>query len=366
MKIIKINALDTLFFRDGKPFTMGEESEGSSLFPPAPSVFRGFLRTLFFGEKDGDLSEANTPGDPSMKLEIKHCSLYMERTNEALFPLPADLVIEKDDKINNTAYLKFSDNNLSASSYSYPYVLKTDENIKMKESAGKIWITNSQLEKYLDGKQVGSAIELDHIIIDEPKTGIGRDDATRATATGNFYQIKMNRPENEKGEKIGFMIGFDKLDLNIGNGLSRLGGEGKITKYKIEDAEITYSIPAVKGYTKMYLVTPAIFAQGWIPDALFRDYGLSVIAAAIRKHQSFGGWDIDKKEPKPMFRAVPAGSVYYIKQDDEGRLIDFINDFNGKPLSHKISIPDGYDREGFGIVRFGALQQQAISQLNKG
>ena len=37
-QIIEIEALDTLFFRDGKPFTMGQDTVGESIFPPHPST----------------------------------------------------------------------------------------------------------------------------------------------------------------------------------------------------------------------------------------------------------------------------------------------------------------------------------------
>ena len=44
---IRIKALDTLFFRDGKPFTSGEETWADGTFPPYPSVLYGALRTWF-------------------------------------------------------------------------------------------------------------------------------------------------------------------------------------------------------------------------------------------------------------------------------------------------------------------------------
>lgn len=44
-KIIEIQALGTLFFRDGKPFTMGAETYAEGIFPPLPSTIYGALRT---------------------------------------------------------------------------------------------------------------------------------------------------------------------------------------------------------------------------------------------------------------------------------------------------------------------------------
>lgn len=41
---------DTFFFRDGRPFTKGEQSEGHSIFPPLPSTILGALRSAYIAE----------------------------------------------------------------------------------------------------------------------------------------------------------------------------------------------------------------------------------------------------------------------------------------------------------------------------
>ena len=38
---------DTFFFRDGRPFTRGEQSEGYSIETPFPSTVMGALRTAY-------------------------------------------------------------------------------------------------------------------------------------------------------------------------------------------------------------------------------------------------------------------------------------------------------------------------------
>lgn len=40
-----IDAVDTLFFRNGAPFDAGLNHAASSAFPPLPSVYAGALRT---------------------------------------------------------------------------------------------------------------------------------------------------------------------------------------------------------------------------------------------------------------------------------------------------------------------------------
>lgn len=43
-----MEAFDTLFFRDGKPFSMGDDVWANGVFPPYPSTLYGALRASYF------------------------------------------------------------------------------------------------------------------------------------------------------------------------------------------------------------------------------------------------------------------------------------------------------------------------------
>jgi CRISPR-associated protein Cmr3 len=83
MEKIEIHALDTLFFRDGKPFERGEESVANGSFPPLPSVIYGALRTAFLGEsfEKQDFAFDNFVTESAM-LEIKQ---FFLKINQELF-----------------------------------------------------------------------------------------------------------------------------------------------------------------------------------------------------------------------------------------------------------------------------------------
>ena len=84
--IIEIEALDTLFFRDGKPFSMGEEVWADGVFPPSPSVIYGALRSAYFANNSNELDRANESDDPTSNLEIT--SIYYRFKNANYLPLP--------------------------------------------------------------------------------------------------------------------------------------------------------------------------------------------------------------------------------------------------------------------------------------
>jgi CRISPR-associated protein Cmr3 len=361
MKLLKINALDSLFFRDGKPFTMSDDNVGVSMFPPAPSVFRGFLRSLFFAH-GGDVSLAGTVSDPTSKISIDFLSLKRSDTNELLFPLPSDLIIQKNDTLNKLSYLNFEKNTLPVSSYDLPFILKTKDNaanVKLKETSGSVYFSLDQLNGYIHGKELGVAIELKNMLTEEVKIGIGRDDDTRtASDTGLLYQIVMQRPQTNTFPGLDFVVGYTGCDLPLDHlsGLSRIGGEGRIVHFVEEEIPVIQK-PVVKGFIKMYLATPAIFTEGWQPEKLFEDNKIEVVACSLGRYRSFGGWDVAGGKPKAMFRAVPSGSVYYLQSSDIENLRSFVETYHGKKLEHTVSIPPNAPTDGFGLVYFADIHQ---------
>ena len=91
---IRISALDTLFFRDGKPFTMGEETWADGVFPPYPSVLYGALRTWYIANHPDGISQRLI--DESAGIRIS--SLHYRLPSGLHLPLPLDFVEPKNKK----------------------------------------------------------------------------------------------------------------------------------------------------------------------------------------------------------------------------------------------------------------------------
>ena len=107
---------------------------------------------------------------------------------------------------------------------------------------------------------------------------------------------------------------------------------------------------------KVIFSTPAIFEKGWLPKWIdektligeYNDLKLKLLAAAIGKPLSIGGFDMKKRMPKPMYKAIPAGSVYYFELL-EGKMDNVQNIF------HQRSISEIYPEQGFGIAYVGKV-----------
>jgi len=339
---IEIEALDTLIFQDGKPFDKSSDNWGSSLILPTPSTLYGALRTTYFSNYPNELSKANEADDPTKDLKINFISL--EYQGNLLFRLPQDCV-ELDDKVIT---LDLEENRLTNNLLKCIFSSKEDV-----DSLDNGYLKKSNFNRYLSGKNIGSFKKEEDLITRESKIGIGLNRQTKTTQEGLLYRVEMLRYKDLK-----IVIDFEGLDLPD-SGLMKLGGEAKGATYQqIESLDIPKIEKISSHIFKLYLLTPAIFDNGWYPSWIdkendfignFNGFKLKLIASATGKYQSIGGFDIKKREPKEMMKAVPMGSVYYfeILEGDRDKIIEAFNLF---------LISDEKIEEGYGLVVVGDVK----------
>ena len=348
---IKIDAFDTLYFRDGKPFTMGAETWGSGIFPPHPSMLYGALRSAYFSHNTQALKDANTANDPTRDLKIT--GFHLMNNNEIYFPAPFDCVKEKDANNKRAFILKPKECSI-ISSCPTSQILMLDGERKI-ENIPDAWLNESSFQSYLmcDESNI-SFTELNSLVISEPKIGIGRSNVTHTAQDAMLYRVAMKRMKDTS-----LIVEFDGLNNELPqSSIMKLGGEGRPVHYEsIKD--ISIKAPKISGKIfKLYLSTPAIFKNGWLPawidgknlEGQYRDLQLKLITSSIGRVVYIGGFDIKAGEPKPMRRAVPAGSVYYFEILSNAQGLSPIDIFHGRAIS------DFAPEQGFGIAYVGAVK----------
>jgi CRISPR-associated protein Cmr3 len=338
MQTLKISALDTLFFRDGRPFTMGEDTHAAGLFPPPPSVLYGALRTTYMAGKIQAATMADLIKETS-RLSITGLAIVFN--DRIHFPLPKDLVVKKDDE-NNAHPLKYVD----APDYARSLTPKTLQNgMEGKMAEKDFYISINHLRYYL--RKDGNEFPCKTLPIEkELKVGIGRKNETHIATDGMLYRAVMQRPLG-----VSFSVQFDNLTLDT-EGVLQLGGERKAAHYESENVEyqgLEMADSIDSNEFKIYLATPAIFSAGWKPSDILEE-GCVIQAAAIGKPLHLGGFDVEKKMPKPMLQAVPAGSVYYVKAQSVEQAKRM-----AKKIETQISISEYYPEQGFGIAFIGKV-----------
>lgn len=355
---IRITALDTLFFRDAKPFNMSEDSWATGIFPPPPSVFYGVLRSAYLSQKG--YSKANIAASAHLKIH----QIFIGLQEEIRLWTPYDLVIsnkgnrtEKKHLLQIVPYKSISNFPKNLTYYLIPPENEAGFRLKIDGIGGEALMIEDSIEDYLNNKPpIYESIR--QFITAEPKVGIGRNNITRVAAESALYRVGMQRLKNEMGKTLNFVVEFSGFDLEE-KGVLKMGGEGKAVSYQEEkDLNLDFEkVDISAGFFKIYLATPAIFTKGWLPDWIdeqtmigtYGDLKIKLLTVALGKSLSIGGFDIDKRQPKTMYKAVPQGSVYYF-QLLEGTSEDVFRAF------HQQSISDKKAKEGFGCSLVGTFK----------
>jgi len=341
--IIEIDPLDTLIFRDGKPFGMGDDSWTSSLLLPTPTTIYGALRGTYFSQNPDDFKKLNEY-DMTESLVIK--GIYLYGDDELLYIAPKDCVYRlNQDEITT---LKIKENRLTSSPLSY--CLSSDEEV---ESMGEIFFDEITFDDYLQGSDTLYGKSLDSYITIESKIGIGRDRTKKVTKDGLLYRVQMLR------YKFKIIVEFEGLYLND-LGLMKFGGEAKGATYKKLDSIESVASPSIKNSIfKLYLLTPAIFEKGWFPSWIdeendfigkFNGIELKLLSCTTGKSQPIGGFDMKTNHPKEMLKTVPAGSVYYFE------ILDNKHDKLAE-VFHIKSISDYRANEGYGVTILSGVER---------
>lgn len=358
--IIEIKPFDTLFFRDGKPFSMGSETWADSIFPPSPSVFYGAIRTAYFSLNPNELDLANTENDPTKDFKIKSICFYKD--NNPCFTTPEDLGEIKKEK-SKLLDLKEINNINSSIHENITHILYSNEELKKIEGG---LISSNNFRNYLIHSKNDFDIDyLSKYIISEPKTGIKRKDETLNSDDGNLYRVGMQRLKD-----ISFLVDVDTGDKNINpKGFMKLGAENKIINYESKrDDELKAISPNslfnnilnktdTKRF-KIYFMTPCIFNNGFIPSWIdpetlegeFNGIKVKLLTYSIQNPIYIGGFDVKERKSKSSNKAIPAGSVYYFETLENYKFQDILDVFHYKSLSEIKA------NEGFGISLVGVIK----------
>ena len=382
--ILFLQANDTFFFRDGRPFTKGEQSEGYSIFPPLPSTILGALRTAYIADQ-GNLRSfyagkmMGTIGTPCSLGSMRLKGVFLaDRKSGIYYSIPFDVVTKKQEKENKLYTLEHSPekpNFISNAPLKNHLRWNGDDEDVESETSGRF--IHLYLRQYLLGQKTNfSLIPIEDFVCDEPKIGIERDYKTLTSKDNMLYRINMQRFQSRFTDmsELGFIVDYQCNGELPANGLLKLGGEGKSFTHersshnpdplaKEEDIEALKESIRCSGAFKLYFATPAIFKHGWLPEWIDEkthkgQYPLSgtdsisveLVTAAVGKPIPIGGWDMKQNTPKPTRRAVPAGSVYHFKVCDESCVDTIFKTFHYKNIS------DYQSEEGYGLCFIGVAE----------
>ncbi len=384
MKTYLISPQAPLMFRDGRNFS-ADASVAETLAFPRPSTLAGAIRTAWAeSQKNFDypqqalaLLNENVQGPLLVEMNSNE--------NKALFPAPADALCLQDNQgEKQICRLKPGKTTAATEGTDLPHdelmpvFLTSDNKQKPAKNAPAYWYTDQFLEWLADddtpphpAKNCGvPALPV------EIRTHVAIDPETQSNKTAYLFQtagidFSQRQQQNEtdiayktnqygwQAARYGLLLRFSK---DIPDTLRTIGGEARLGK--INKTENDWPQPSEKliaaltnaKHFRLHLITPAIFANGYLPDFIdvktlhgtieSCQLDVTLRAAAIPRWQAGTSWDMlagqRGKGMRKVQRLVPAGAVYWFE----------INNGDAKNLINLwlTSISDERKNDGYGLV----------------
>lgn len=374
-RVLEIQALTPLLFRDGRPFAGSEGSEtvAQSLPLPLPRTVAGFVRTQL-GKRQGVRFR-----DDHEALQRLHglqiCSPLLVRGGEFVLPAPRDAVLyRKDDRLELMRLKPLEPG--PGSGCDNPeglWPLEVTEDLK-PESGYRFWRA-AEMTRWLLGQEV--IPQKIGGLPSETRVHVGIDKSSGKAEEGMLYSVTYKVLESLEGEPKQHYSWSLRARVKLAEGeapepLGFLGGEARPVRVSVHEElseywfdcppEIKEAFAKLKAGDRVRLVlaTPALFEGGWKPGwieksgtgELHLPRGLSkvklkLLAAAVGRREPLSGWSLRENRPRPVRWMVPAGSVYFFEVL-EGNPADLLESWL-RPVSD-----DEQDRkDGFGLALWG-------------
>ncbi len=381
---------DVLLFRDGRPFTAGEETRARSLFPPTPFTVQGAIRArVLFSSGVSPLDYASErpspraqelhrligrPGRDYGRLRLRGPLLVRREKGSWVryFPLPADLVRVKDDR-HDEGEAEKNEKEKDRERWELLRPLKPGElwiatngeglaplwartTRRLEEDQG--WLSEEDFIAYLQGTPPRRVLTEETIVVREPRFGIALERGTRTARERHLYLAEFLRLQ----EGVGFWVEVEGIPpFGPERGSLQLGGEARAAHYRVlrpglDGAQLMPPNPLPPRF-KVVLLTPAWFGGGWQPPggdwSRFFTGSVRLITAGVPRYQAIGGAYVDDRRrrgdfQKPMRRFVPAGSVYFFETEEEVRLRPEMRAFTETPPGEA-----DFGQIGFGLFAVG-------------
>jgi CRISPR-associated protein Cmr3 len=323
-----IEPCDVWMFRESRPFAAGQSFVARSMFPPTPQTMQGVIRShvlehsgvdwAAYGKGQADAYLYELIGSSTSLGSLSLSGPFVARMDDngrasRLVPAPRDMT--KTGQDDTAVYGIQSPRRENTAITAAPFEGWLP--LGMSESATpikdeRLWLDDDGLAIYLRGDSP-KVIEQDKVYVTDERVGLALDSGRRTARASHLYHAHFVRPQ----PGIGLLVQINAALLNHipSKGVINLGGESRSGYY----GTVNYTPPSLvhTGNVKIVLLTPAWFSGGWQPTngdwSPWVGKGARLVSMVVGKPQAISGWDVARREPKPLRHYVPAGSVYYFE-----------------------------------------------------
>ncbi|MBN1457947.1 MAG: type III-B CRISPR module-associated protein Cmr3 [Armatimonadetes bacterium] len=364
---MKIAPMDTLFFRDGTPFSAGSASQEDvgGVFPPHPVTMTGVIRAALarlngWNGSGRWLPELNQIlGDgPEDIGEISVDGPFLVRDDRPLFAAPRHLLGSIKGGQWVPRVLLHPGPVVACDlgdAVRLPVVPPVEGALETLRPGEGWWLTQDGIQTVLRGELPPETeiVPSARLWREERRIGLERDRATRTAREGMLFSTRHVRLM--AGVTLGVRVaGVPKSWTLPFNQLVSIGGEGRLAECQKWRAELAIDQPLSmiesNGRAVLIALTPLdlpaeICVGRSLLDALG---GMRIVSACLSRPERIGGWDSLNRRPLPLRSVLPPGSVLFCEIDDRHRFHDALAAIGSVPRV------GARQRWGFGLVALGS------------
>jgi CRISPR-associated protein Cmr3 len=363
---LRLDPLDVLFFRDGRPFTQASRAQSGL---PMPQTLGGALRTHLLRAAGCDFARlaerlrAKATLEEAVaevcqagwiaRVEIRGPWLCRDIDGqlEVFVPVPANVQrVKETTKTQGNApptgeWVRLDPLAPGHELPGWQPLLPDTRPLWLKRRARTEravgYLRLAGLKAYLAGRVPpgDTLVEPKELYGFDHRTGIAIQPDELTAEEGLIYAVSLLALRSGVGFYAEVDLPADAPDGVLGEEtVLDFGGEGR--KVRVYPVERSWPPPPVphNGRVLLLLTTPGVFAERWRPKL---PEGMRLVAAAVSGYEAFSGWDLALGGPKPTRFAVPAGSVY------------FLESVNGQSISGSLAECDEDRRLGWGCALQG-------------
>lgn len=324
---LKITPFDGLFFGKGRPFSIGDESWTEAELLPPPGVVWGALASQLYYTNGG-----KPPEPENFKIGPPILLGRQETFSSLRVPAPLDIFLTADGtKYHHALYWQRDDITDQGEAPKYmahhgrnallrPHTL---EEVELPEQQLIAWgdLYGAYVSETAKKEFALSLSSLAGSVDTEYKIGIQRSEDTRSAEESKLFTVQFSHLK----PGMSILVAYENNTATAfpESGVLKLGGESKLAAYQHLSADSTLLSEmerrrqhveggeTVYRFFKLLALMPLPLDQnGGLP--LPADSGLQVLGGVTGKPVLVGGFDYDKRRPKPLRYYAPAGSVWIL------------------------------------------------------
>lgn len=332
-----LRPLDTLFFRDGRPF--GEASKSSSGFPTPQTLYGAVLTAILSHlkanfERSRDFTSdleflkniiPSAPWLADLKLKGPWLAKKTNSSCEVFYNTPSILLKSKNES-DSHCFLTLPKKPLEVPGWDSQDGLRPLWTTKVSSEPASGYLNHEGIRKLLNGMPVvktditfpeKSGSENPGLFSYQNRTGIGINPDTNTTEESIIYSASHLCMEKDHG------FAFEIEIPDAGNSapwesLKTLSWGGENKKVFLEPvSEFNHPVATMKPGWKPFVVltTPALFhpERPWRPECFQK----TLCAASIPSNFCVSGWNFRTGGPKPTRFGIPAGSTFFLENESE-------------------------------------------------